>query len=103
MPCMMEKFAFKTKDDAADDAFITAAAKSSDWFKQQDGFAYRTLVREADGTWSDLIFWTSEQAAKTAGPGFMGAPQNVDYMSMVDMPSVTHTTQPQLLVALGGT
>jgi len=101
MTNVLEKFNYKTQPDASAEALLQAANKSSEWLKGQPGFHYRTLLQEADGSWTDLLFWQSEADLKAADEKFMAADANAAFMALIDPPTVTRTCYPQKHVAMG--
>ena len=98
----LERVVFKAAAGIDDAAMIAGAEQTNDWLKEQPGFLYRTLVKDADGTWSDLVFWASPEAAQAADAKFGPDPKNAAYCACIDMASTKMTHLPQLTSAMGG-
>lgn len=69
----------------ADPAAFRAAAKATDAILAADP-AYGTclLARGADGTWTDIVRWASQGAAKAAAARMMADPRAAPFMAMID-------------------
>ena len=91
----LEKVSFRTSTKIEEQAFLAEAQKVTAWAASQSGFQYRTLVKEGDD-WIDLIFWASEENAKSAGQAFMNAPETKAFAAMIDPDSVSMAHLPQL-------
>lgn len=84
----LEQVRFRTQEDVTEDALLQAAETTSSWLKQQPGFSYRTLVCDTDGTWTDLIYWSSLENAKAASEAFMGSVETKPFMALIDPETV---------------
>ena len=92
----LERVQFHLKPGVTDAAFLAEAEAVSAWAQVQPGFGYRTLVKDDDGLWSDLLFWTSLEAAKTAAKAITNIPQAKPFLSMIDGATVQMAHLPQL-------
>ena len=87
---ILEITTFKLKEGVAEATLLEAADKmQKEFLTEADGFISRTLTKEDDGTWRDVIFWkdqhgledTAKQAMESEGAGpFMGC---IDFSSVV--------------------
>lgn len=84
----LEQVTFRIQEGISDADFLTASENIGVWVKKQPGFSYRTLVRKSDGQWSDLVYWSSEEAAKSASEKFMQAEELKEFMTMIKPESV---------------
>ncbi|WP_166418470.1 hypothetical protein [Cochlodiniinecator piscidefendens] len=97
----LERVTFRTLPNTNEADLMAAVETSGNWIKAQPGFHYRTLIKTDDG-WEDLAFWSDEAAAKAASETFMDAPENVDYIKLIDLNTVVMTYLPQK-VSMAGT
>lgn len=65
---------------AASDAFQNAFAR------RQDGIEKRLLLRAKDGTYADLVFFTSKEAADRVVEAELKSEASHDYFSVMKMP-----------------
>lgn len=65
------------------DSFVAANATVNDWLKKQPGFISRRLGQKTDGGWIDVLLWSSNDAAKTAGAKAMTELSNCSAMAMI--------------------
>lgn len=84
----LEMVRFRLAEGADAEAFRAAAPVVTDWAARQPGFIYRSLAEEAGGDWLDLVWWSSEAAAKTAGEKFMADMKGTPFVSMIDPETV---------------
>ena len=84
----LEMVRFRLADQADADAFRSAAPIVTDWAARQPGFQHRTLVEEANGWWTDLIWWRSEAEALSAADKVMRELGSTSFMMMIDPMSV---------------
>ena len=69
---------------------IAAAAAGLTGFLGRTGAALgRTLARDADGTWTDYIVWSSLSAAQDAAKTIMTDPEAAPFLSLIDPDSVS--------------
>lgn len=64
--------------------FIDANAAVSDWLKRQPGFVSRHLAERDDGTFLDIVFWQSHEAALAASAKMMEEMAQDEAMTMID-------------------
>ena len=98
----MERVIFKPLPGTSDDDLLAAAEKTSDWLKAQPGFGYRTMIKEEDGRWADLVLWMDAENSQSANAAFGAAPENAEYLALIQMDSVQMTSHPQRLAAMAG-
>jgi len=68
--------------------FVDANAAVSDWLKRQPGFVSRHLAERDDGSFLDIVFWASHEAALAASarlPEEMGQDET---LTMIDPMSI---------------
>lgn len=70
-------------------AFMAANDKFNTWLKKQPGFESRTLCSREDGSWLDIVRWTSLTDAKQAAEKIMVEIGNCECMQMIDPSSIT--------------
>lgn len=64
-------------------SFVAANGMINDWLKKQPGFISRRLGQKADGSWIDVLMWSSDEAAKTAGAKAMTELSDCKAMAMI--------------------
>ena len=64
--------------------FVDANAAISDWLKRQPGFVSRHLAERDDGTYLDIVFWASHEAALAASGKIMEEMAQSEAMTMID-------------------
>ena len=88
MNSTIELVSFKLKVDADEKLFKEIQPQLNSWVKRQKGFYYRTLIKEENGQFSDIVHWASEDAAKAANEKFMQQDFASAMMALVDADSV---------------
>ncbi len=64
---IVELAPFSLAEGVDESALLQAsAALQSEFLETQDGFVRRDLLKAADGSWTDIVYWESEAAAKAA-------------------------------------
>lgn len=64
--------------------FIDANAMVNDWLKRQPGFVARHLAERDDGSFVDIVFWQSREAALAASGKMMEEMAQSEAMTMID-------------------
>lgn len=64
--------------------FVDANASVSDWLKRQPGFVSRHLAELDDGSYLDIVFWESHEAALAASGKMMEEMAQDEAMTMID-------------------
>lgn len=88
MTKVIEIVEFKLNSGVADAAALAAAQKTVEFVKEQDGFIRRSLNKNPDGVWVDVVEWQDMASAEAAGGKFMTDSRNAEFGSMIDGPSV---------------
>ena len=63
---VMEIVTYRLKPGADVDAYLEAAKATEAFLRETGAVRRRALTVDADGTWTDIIEWTSMEAAKAA-------------------------------------
>jgi hypothetical protein len=98
----IEMVQFKLNPGVSESDFLAADQPISAWVGKQPGFRYRSLSRQDDGTWSDIVYWDSMENAKAAGEVFMKDQGQSSFMAMIDHGSV-QMNHSQVLSCVMGT
>lgn len=64
--------------------FVDANTAVSDWLKRQPGFVSRHLAERDDGSFLDIVFWQSHEAALAASAKMMEEMAQDEAMTMID-------------------
>lgn len=94
MQSLIELVSFKLVADADEKEFESMQIGMNEWVKQQPGFYYRTLVKDTDGSFIDIVHWASEADAKAAAEKFMQSPDTTKMLSLIDEESVNMRHMP---------
>lgn len=97
----LETVTFRLAEKTDRQGFLDAAEAVSAWVRTQPGFEYRVLVEDEAGTWTDHVFWSSLEAAKSAAKAIMAADVAKPFMAMIDPNSAAMTHRPMALTAAG--
>lgn len=100
MPCTLHQINYRTLPTTDPETHVAASAALNDWLSRQPGFAYRTVVRQRDDSWSDLIFYTSAEAAQAANAAFAARPEAAALMAGIDKTSISTAFLPLQTVAV---
>jgi len=85
--------------DGADEALFLAAARATEQVvTQASGFTDRRLTKSEDGFWTDVVEWTSLDAAQNATAEVMKAPEFAAFGAFIDESSLTMRHEPIALV-----
>lgn len=96
---VMELVTFKTNPQVSPEAFIKASETVSEWVRTQPGFQSRTLSRNEDGTWADVVLWHSAGEAHAASEKLMAEMGTSDFMVMIDAESI-HMQHLQVVLSI---
>ncbi len=67
---VIELTSYRAKPGVPDDAVVAAVTGARAWMRAQPGFLTHRLLREADGTWTDLAEWADMATAQAAHQAF---------------------------------
>ena len=84
----IELVIFKLINGSASNDFVAANEKLSEWLRNQPGFEFRNLSLQDDGSWVDVLQWSSMENAKRAAEKIMQELGNSPCMAMIDPDSV---------------
>ena len=88
MNAVIEMVTFTLLDNASDEQFIQANHHLNRWVQRQPGFQNRTLVKQDNGTWLDMVQWQTQAQAGAAAEKFMEDMAQSECMAMIDPESV---------------
>ena len=75
----------------SNEQFVDANAAISDWLKRQPGFVSRHLAERDDGSFVDIVFWQTHEAALAASGKMMEEMAQSEAMTMIDPMSLEMT------------
>ncbi|MEW7006435.1 MULTISPECIES: hypothetical protein [unclassified Lentilitoribacter] len=84
MTNVIELVEFKLNSGIDEATALKAAEKVSQFAKDQSGFISRSLTKNSDGIWIDIIKWQNMEDAKLAGSKFGEDSRNAEFGSMID-------------------
>ncbi len=88
MNSTIELVNFKLKSDQDESKLNDLAPLMNEFLKTQPGFYYRTLIKDTDGTFMDIVHWESEEKAKAASDKLMQQPWASELMAITDESSM---------------
>ena len=78
-------------------AFVAANQPLNDWLKAQPGFVSRQLAERDDGSYIDVLIWSSRSDAEAAANKVMNAFGEADAMTMIDPESIRMSHAPIMM------
>lgn len=78
-------------------AFVAANRPLNDWLSAQPGFVSRQLAEREDGSYIDILIWSSRSDAEAAAGKVMAEFGEADAMTMIDPASVCMAHAPILM------
>ncbi|WP_232830407.1 hypothetical protein [Oceanicella sp. SM1341] len=97
---IIASFTYRRRADVSEEALLEASAATAEWFRDRPGFVYRSLARDADGLYHELVFWTDEASAAASDAVFFDHAPNRTYVDLVDRASLERARMPELQTAL---
>jgi len=88
MQSTIELVSFKLKPNVDETQLADLQPAVNEFIKQQPGFHYRSLIKDTDGQFLDIVYWESEEKAKAAGKNFMEQSWAQQMMSLIDENSI---------------
>ncbi len=85
---VMEIVTYRLKPDADRAAYLKAARATEAFLRDTGAVVRRSLTVDAGGTWTDIIEWTSMDAAKAAEAEAMQRPEFGAFFSAFDPETV---------------
>lgn len=86
---VLEIVTFRLIDGADRHAFLDAARGTATLLRERGALTRRFLTVDGDGLWTDVVEWTSMEAALTAAAEVMEHPGFGPFMAMIDPETVT--------------
>ena len=86
---VLEIVSFRLNEGVSDTAFLDAAAGTEAMLRARGALVRRYLVRDETGLWTDIIEWTSMEAALAAAETVLQHPDFAPFGGMID----GHTVQ----------
>jgi hypothetical protein len=93
---VVEVAQFKLKSSVNESDFLEASQVAQDGFlSKHSGYISRELFKKEDGSWVDMVRWSSMEDAQEAMSKFMGDPSAKKFEEMIDPATVQmmHLTQ----------
>ncbi len=79
---------FRLNEDADRETFLADAKATGPLLGRTTGFLSRSLSEAEDGSWTDIVFWRTMDAAKLAAQTVPHHPDFAPFGSAIDGPSV---------------
>ena len=81
-------YQFKLSAGTEEQRFLEASKQLDIVLKTQPGFLYRSLAKQSDGQWQDIIYWESADLAAEMGKNFDSTDLGQQFMALIDVASV---------------
>ena len=88
MDDVLEIVTFKTKPGVSDAQVLSAADGLQREVERLDGYRARRLLKTDDGTWVDMVWWTTLEAAHAAAQTIETQPIAQTFMEIADAQSI---------------
>jgi hypothetical protein len=85
---IIEAVTFRLTPETDEASFVAAVAQSLPFLERQPGFLRREVAVSADGEWTDLVYWSSLEAALRAARAFNAAPETQAFNACLERGSV---------------
>ncbi|MBV6647004.1 MAG: hypothetical protein KI790_16220 [Cyclobacteriaceae bacterium] len=86
---ILEITSFKLKEGVTEEDLLKGAEKmQNEFLSNVEGFISRTLTKEEDGIWRDVIFWKDHHVLEETAEVLMKSPAAGPFMSCIDFESV---------------
>jgi hypothetical protein len=86
---VLEIVTFRLAEGAETAAFLDAARGTEAMLRDRGALVRRFLTVDETGLWTDVIEWTSHDAALTAAEAVMAEPSFQPFMAMIDASSAS--------------
>lgn len=96
MNSTIELVSFNVTSEQGAETLLRLAPTMNEFLKQQPGFYYRTLLKDTNGEFLEIVHWESEEKAKAASDKMMQQPWAGDLMSLVEEGSLNMRYAPAL-------
>lgn len=78
-------YKFQLNSSASEKDFLLSSAALQNYFSSSDGFLYRSLSKNGDGTWYDISYWRDESALGKIDEKFAQSTDCQHFVSFIDM------------------
>ncbi|WP_333847992.1 hypothetical protein [Phaeobacter italicus] len=86
---IVEYLEFDLVDGANPDEFLRETLAMDAVLEGYDGFVARHLAKNNDGSWVEVVYWTSLEDAEAALPRFVEDPRTKGFLALVDGDSLS--------------
>ena len=87
MTTAIEIVCFKLAATAGDAQLLATNPLMEEFLNQQPGFMYRSLSRDNEGLWYDIIYWKNQDCAENAAQKFQESAVGSQIMPLIDKQS----------------
>lgn len=84
---VIEMVTYQIKRDTRLDHLSASHEAVNQLISQQPGFLYRSVSKDANDLWHDIVYWQDMACAQAAGDVFMASKEGQYLCSLVDMDS----------------
>ena len=101
MTTAIEMVSYQIKPEASQETVQKAQQQINQFCMQQPGFVYRSLSRDKDNIWYDIVYWQDMQAAENAAQAFSQSSICQEMEDWINLASVSMTHMPVTSEILG--
>ena len=81
---------YRLAENVSDDRLLEVARDVLEsWMRQQPGFVKWEIHKESDGSYTDIVYWDSKDAAKNAEADMANIPNASDWFSCYEEGSIS--------------
>ena len=81
---------YKLAENTSEDRLLEVAGNVlENWMSKQAGFVRWEIYREGDGSYTDIVYWDSRDAAKRAEADMVNVPDASDWFSCYEEGSIS--------------
>ncbi len=81
---------YRLAENVSEETLLKVAAEVlASWMTKQEGFIRWEVHREGDGSYTDVVYWDSEDAAKKAEADMVNIPNSKDWFYCYDEGSIS--------------
>ncbi|WP_286240014.1 antibiotic biosynthesis monooxygenase family protein [Neptuniibacter halophilus] len=84
---VLELITYRAKSGTTEADLIASHDAVNRLVKAQPGFLYRSVSRDSDQLWYDIIYWQDEQSATAGGEAFLASEAGQQLCNLADMES----------------
>ncbi len=98
----VEMISYQLKAEVTEAHLAATHEGVNEFLKRQPGFCYRSLSRDDQGQWFDVLYWQDMDAIDAADAAFMASQAGQALLALIDEDSVTMRRMDVVTAAMSG-